>query len=401
MTTAPASPVSSPVALAPRERRRHRAAPPPRSYGKPMAALALAGVAVATGSSPAVAADHKPVDPTSTTGQMPALSPALAAHAAAKARAAEQAEQARAEQARAATQAREAQAAHEARAAQLQAQAAAQAQAAQAQAAVQPAAQQSSSWAAWSSTTRPTPAVPAAAAPSGAATQGDRTDPALTTTGSTPSLLLLGSEGRRVAAWQHDLSAWRAAHGRSALATDGSFGPTTLNATVDFQRSTGVRVDGIVGPITNGAMSQQTGTTATTSSSAVQATPVVDIRSTAAASGTRAEAVAATAQRYLGVPYVYGGASTAGFDCSGFTQYVFHQLGVDLPRTSAAQAAAGTAVSSSEARLGDLVFFYSGGHVYHVGIYLGGGRMIAAPKPGDRVKVEAVYSSDVTYRRVV
>jgi cell wall-associated NlpC family hydrolase len=117
--------------------------------------------------------------------------------------------------------------------------------------------------------------------------------------------------------------------------------------------------------------------------------------------GSRGAAVVAIAKRYLGVPYVYGGTSPNGFDCSGFVQYVYRQLGISLPRTTGAQYGAVRHVSRSQAQAGDIVFFFSGGGVSHVGIYLGGGMMIAAPHTGDRVKIQTVYSANVGYGRVV
>lgn len=108
-----------------------------------------------------------------------------------------------------------------------------------------------------------------------------------------------------------------------------------------------------------------------------------------------ASGVIAIAERYVGVPYVYGGATPSGFDCSGFTSYVYRQLGIDLPRTAAAQQASVTRVSTP--RPGDLVFF--GSPAYHIGIYLGNGMMIAAPKPGDHVKIQAIYDTPSGYGR--
>jgi peptidoglycan DL-endopeptidase CwlO len=114
-------------------------------------------------------------------------------------------------------------------------------------------------------------------------------------------------------------------------------------------------------------------------------------------------AVVAEAQKYLGVPYKWGGTDpSTGLDCSGFTQLVYGNLGIDLPRTSSQQATSGTAVASlADARPGDLVFFdYSSARagVDHVGIYLGDGRMIAAPQEGETVKVQSVGHPTVIRR---
>jgi cell wall-associated NlpC family hydrolase len=99
--------------------------------------------------------------------------------------------------------------------------------------------------------------------------------------------------------------------------------------------------------------------------------------------------VVAVALQYQGVPYRYGGANPSGFDCSGFTQFVYAQFGVALPHSSSRQGAGGAKISPADALPGDLVAMDGGGHI---GIYLGGGMMIDAPRPGTTVQVRAIYN---------
>jgi len=97
--------------------------------------------------------------------------------------------------------------------------------------------------------------------------------------------------------------------------------------------------------------------------------------------------VVGIAMRYLGTPYVWAGASPAGFDCSGFTMYVFAQVGVSLPHYSGAQYSMGVPVAYNQLEPGDLVFFDGLGHV---GIYIGGGEFIHSPHTGDVVKISSL-----------
>jgi cell wall-associated NlpC family hydrolase len=99
--------------------------------------------------------------------------------------------------------------------------------------------------------------------------------------------------------------------------------------------------------------------------------------------------VVAFAESFVGkVPYVWGGSSPAGFDCSGFTMYVYSNFGVSLPHNAAAQQACTTPVPSGQEQPGDLVFF--GSPAYHVGIYVGGGSMVNAPHTGAMVSYGSV-----------
>lgn len=105
--------------------------------------------------------------------------------------------------------------------------------------------------------------------------------------------------------------------------------------------------------------------------------------------------VISIAARYVGTPYVSGGASPAGFDCSGFTQYVFAQVGINLPRTSSAQRNVGTVVSRADAQPGDLI--WSPGHV---AIYAGNGQQIDAPRPGQTIQFRGIWQSNPVFIRL-
>ena len=112
-------------------------------------------------------------------------------------------------------------------------------------------------------------------------------------------------------------------------------------------------------------------------------------------SGGGADTAIATAKSYLGVPYVWGGESYGGVDCSGLTMLAWESAGVDLPHLSRAQYGYGTHVPIGSMEAGDLIFWSSNGTqsgIYHVAIYLGGGQMIEAPTFGVPVRITGVYS---------
>lgn len=107
--------------------------------------------------------------------------------------------------------------------------------------------------------------------------------------------------------------------------------------------------------------------------------------------GSKASQVISIAMQYLGIPYVWGGASPSqGFDCSGLTTYVFAQIGVSLPHHAASQFNYGTPVSRDDLQPADLVFFNGLGHM---GMYIGGGQFIHAPHTGDVVKISSIHDS--------
>ncbi len=113
-------------------------------------------------------------------------------------------------------------------------------------------------------------------------------------------------------------------------------------------------------------------------------------------------AVIAYASKFLGTPYLWGGTTPAGFDCSGFTQYVYRHFGVSLGRTTKNQIKDGVAVSRDKLQPGDLVFYGQNGIPSHMGIYIGNGKYIHAPQTGEVVKVSSYERKDyITARRVL
>lgn len=131
----------------------------------------------------------------------------------------------------------------------------------------------------------------------------------------------------------------------------------------------------------------------------------VSLKSTVASRGDEIDgsAIVSHARAQLGKPYIYGATGSNAFDCSGLTQYVYKKAGINIARTSSSQALQGSTVSRGNLQAGDLVFFKTGGSSYisHVGIYIGNGKMIHSPKPGDVVKVSSLLSGYVTAKRIL
>lgn len=164
---------------------------------------------------------------------------------------------------------------------------------------------------------------------------------------SAQSTLSIGMRGTLVTALQNDLKSLNYQVG----IVDGIFGQQTKLAVMAFQRNNGLVVDGIVGPKTFEALQKS-----------VNVTKVIS-----------------TANTFIGTPYIFGGTTPTGFDCSGFTQYVMVNNGIKIPRTAATQYLIGTAVNRNNLKLGDFVFFetYQPG-ASHVGIYIGNNSFIHA-----------------------
>lgn len=178
----------------------------------------------------------------------------------------------------------------------------------------------------------------------------------MSTTGYAQGQFRVGDQGAEIAEIQGKLVAL----GYDVLA-DGSFGSATAEAIKDFQRSQGIKADGLIGPATYAALLGR------------------DMPDISRGMNYIARRIITTSMDYIGVPYVFGGTTPSGFDCSGYVQYVFAHAGISLPRTADVQYEVGTPVSTAELVPGDLVFFttYTYG-ASHVGIYVGDGNFIHA-----------------------
>ena len=104
------------------------------------------------------------------------------------------------------------------------------------------------------------------------------------------------------------------------------------------------------------------------------------------------------ANQYLGTPYVWGGTTPSGFDCSGFVQYVYAQAGVSIPRVTTGQEFAGIDVTGQELQPGDLVFWGARGATHHVGMYIGNGQYVHSPQTGDVVRVATLSNYSIARR---
>lgn len=184
------------------------------------------------------------------------------------------------------------------------------------------------------------------------------------------SAFRVGDEGSDVAEIQGQLASLG-----YDVAADGAFGPATAEAVKAFQASQGLEADGLVGPSTYAALLGKS------------------MPEISRGSNYIARRVVSDSMNYLGVPYVFGGTTPSGFDCSGYVRYVFANAGIYLPRTADAQYECGYPVSTSELQAGDLVFFstYDVGPS-HVGIYLGDGEFINASS-SQGVSIASIYSS--------
>ena len=193
----------------------------------------------------------------------------------------------------------------------------------------------------------------------------------------------VGDQGAEIAEIQDKLVVL----GYDVLA-DGAFGPAMAEAIKEFQKSQGIKADGLIGPATYTALLGRDMPDITNNMNYI------------------AGRIVTMSMEYIGFPYLFGGTTPSAFDCSGYVQYVFARAGISLPRTADVQYEVGTPVSTAELIPGDLVFFetYTYG-ASHVGIYVGDGNFIhASSSRGVTISSlsQAYYSSHyIGARRIV
>ncbi|MGI8949223.1 MAG: C40 family peptidase [Ornithinimicrobium sp.] len=245
----------------------------------------------------------------------------------------------------------------------------------------------------------PAPAAPKPAAPvtlpatPGALPQAPVEVPSvrvtLPTTPGSWTTLRWGSRGGQVATVQRIAGSYQ----------DGIFGPKTHAAVKRYQARNGLEVDGIVGPITSRSMGLRSGSSSSSSrsdSASSRSSSRSSSSSSSSSSSYSSGGIVGQAQRYLGIMYRWAGSTPAGFDCSGYTQYVYGKAGISIPRTTQAQQRAAYTVSSP--RPGDLVFW--GYPAYHVAIYAGDGMIYDSGKPGLPSQKRAMFSGSKSFGRI-
>ncbi len=198
----------------------------------------------------------------------------------------------------------------------------------------------------------------------------------------------IAEEARLAAQAQRQAAQEAQAQEEAQAATSNTTNQTTNNQINNSQTSTN-----------NNSSNNQTSSSSNNTSSSNTSVetpapaPVAPTPTPAPAPSGNGSSVIAEAYKYLGVPYVWGGKTPSGFDCSGFTSYVFRNAtGREIGGWTVPQESAGTKISVAEAQPGDLYFWGSAGSTYHVAIALGGGQYIHAPSPGQSVSVSSVGS---------
>ena len=182
------------------------------------------------------------------------------------------------------------------------------------------------------------------------------------------------------------------------LPVTGFFGSMTEDAVQDVQSSAGIAVDGVVGADTRAALEGGSGSVDSGSEATISTTsaPAGGASVSTASTSTSGNAIVDAARTALGTPYAWGESSLSGMDCSGLVAYAYGQAGIDVPRTSSQQAAAGQSISQSELQPGDLVVWPG-----HVAIYSGDGKIIDASGSKQQVVEREIWGNPtdfVTYR---